>query len=347
MTETCFILGAGFSAPAKIPLQTKLLESIENNTNYKDTVNSLKGLFHVDSSISIQNITLEDIFTFLDRAISNEESISGFSVPEFYKLKHELISYIIELFNNHLKTTANIQEYTCFFKNLLTKRLKTKSSPFSIISLNWDTIPEFYIEREFKKQKRIDKNFKGGIDYTCYDWNWDNTEYKASILKKEAGYKTIKIYKLHGSINWAISKENDGLYVHEQKGKSPNGIFLNTDELRNGFENIIITPTLLKNLNSTYLKMIWQNASYDLRETKRIVFLGYSFPMADFEFRYLLLKTAMKKEDLQIRVLLYPGDPHKDEVKERYNNFFVGRDIKFEDKDVACFMKNDKLIWKW
>jgi hypothetical protein len=53
-----------------------------------------------------------------------------------------------------------------------------------------------------------------------------------------------------------------------------------------------------KNLNNTHLKMVWQNAMIDLREANRIVFLGYSFPLADFEFRYLLLKSAFGTKKL-------------------------------------------------
>jgi hypothetical protein len=91
--------------------------------------------------------------------------------------------------------------------------------------------------------------------------------------------------------------------------------------------------------------------------------LGYSLPLADFEFRYLLLKSVFQHKefappgndkDVKIRVLLYPEHPRdekeknkREEAESRYRNLFIGKDIQFKYMDVLTFMTNEDLVWRW
>lgn len=121
-------------------------------------------------------------------------------------------------------------------------------------------------------------------------------------------------------------------------------------------ENLILTPSLVKDISQTHLKMVWHNALMDLQEARRIVFVGYSFPLADFEFRCILLKAITGHEDIVVRVVLYPPDDlcrtdqdklKRDEVKERYANFFGQRDVDFKFMDAKDFMAEPSLAWEW
>jgi hypothetical protein len=343
MSKTCYILGAGFSALANLPVQNRILENISN----EKLLYFIEKLFKVHEKKLIMNISLEDIFTLIDRAIINNETIGDFDYNDFYDAKNNLLDYIVKLFADKLEKANNINEYQYFFNSLVKQRINGGS--ISIISLNWDTLPEYYILKSYAK-RNIDKY---GVDYTCFDWDYDEKpDYIPSILKKAHKYSTIKIMKLHGSINWLYNKENNGLYIKEQNEDFPSGIMLQKSE-RKKYENIIITPTLLKNFNNTHLKMIWHNAGLDLLEAERVVFLGYSFPMADFEFRYLLLKSILRNKNIKIRVLLYPENPEgemiytRNETENRYKNFFVSNDIKFEYKDIKEYLTNNNLIQTW
>ena len=70
--------------------------------------------------------------------------------------------------------------------------------------------------------------------------------------------------------------------------------------------DLIITPTFLKDLNNLNIKNIWHNALIELSEASKVVFIGYSFPDADFEMR-CLLKKALKPET-KIDVVLHNTD---------------------------------------
>ena len=100
-------------------------------------------------------------------------------------------------------------------------------------------------------------------------------------------------------------------------------------------------PTFLKDLSNFQIKLIWQNAAVELMEARRIVFIGYSLPHADFEFRQLLARMLHK--DVSVHVVLYHGTTSEDDHKyrdecNRYQQFFSGRTLTFEPGGVEAFV---------
>jgi hypothetical protein len=91
------------------------------------------------------------------------------------------------------------------------------------------------------------------VDYGVYDWSYDDDDdYVSSILRKTKGYLTVKLLKLHGSINWVYSKENGALYVKEQTDDPPRGLTI-TDEVSKEYEHIFMTPTFRQRAKSVEL----------------------------------------------------------------------------------------------
>jgi len=78
--------------------------------------------------------------------------------------------------------------------------------------------------------------------------------------------------------------------------------------------------------------MIWHNAYHELSEASEIVFIGYSFPEADYHLR-ALLKRALKPLT-KISVVLRAGDGDK---KSRYLSFFGRKNIRFSFIGVERF----------
>ena len=75
-------------------------------------------------------------------------------------------------------------------------------------------------------------------------------------------------------------------------------------------------PTFLKDLNNVQIKLVWQNAGVELSEADRIIFMGYSFPAADFEMRQLLSRTI--KHDSKIEVVLLNQKDESDTTSPEY-----------------------------
>ena len=103
----------------------------------------------------------------------------------------------------------------------------------------------------------------------------------------------------------------------------------------------LIMPTFLKDLSNPQYKIIWQNAGIELSEAQKIVFIGYSLPLADFEMRQLL--SRMVDENTEIEVVDYkdPSDSSKfDKLIASYKQFF-GRDVKSYHEGAKKYIQSE------
>ncbi len=298
----------------------------------------------------------------LDRARKAGETIPGFSHEDIRNSYSALVQTIVHEFRRKLAgIDFTSSPFPVFIDELIKKRHgggtddDQKADPFSVISLNWDTIPDYLLNTRGSVGGR-----KVVLDYGCYDYDLDNrSNHIPSIRRKGQGLFNIKLLKLHGSLNWVVCSCCGRLFSHNDDAQPPVAPLTPPPTCRfcGGveLENVVITPTLMKDLAQNQLRNIWHNAFLDLQDCGRIVFVGYSFPMADFEFRYILLKSILGKQFLKIRVVLFPPDPcdgetlwRREEVQQRYSQFFgSNRDIDFKFLDSAQFMRDPNLLWDW
>lgn len=376
MAETVFVLGAGFSSPAAIPVQNEIMKNIpksfRNKSFYNETISLYQTLFGIEEQY-LYKIPLEDVFSFLDRSISSREDTNKLELEDIWKKEASLRRFVTMVLNDKLKKFSKDSRfnktreiYGNFFKTLIDKRMvDQKGDPFSIVSLNWDTIPEYFInkvssENGYKKVK---------VDYTVYDYPHDNVKRLPSIHLKVKGFFNIKIAKIHGSVNWGYCSSCGRLYVKHSNTTPP--VFYESKDATckecsgTKLKRLIITPTFMKDLNNTHLRMTWHNALMDLQQAKRIIFIGYSFPLADFEFRYILTKaiagSKIPMKDKKIRAILYPPNNlidlntdegkhskwERDALEKRYSDFFSQLSYEFKYMDALEFMQDPALVWDW
>ena len=97
-------------------------------------------------------------------------------------------------------------------------------------------------------------------------------------------------------------------------------------------------PTFAKDLSNFQTKLSWINSGIEIAEANHIVFIGYSFPLADFEFRQVLFRNV--KRDAKIEVVLFDkSNPEKvinekdkvnlsyESAEYRYLSFFGGKEL--------------------
>lgn len=374
MSKTVFILGAGFSAPAKIPVQDKIMtvvpKSVRDRAYFKNVTKYYSDIYRIQKISDYGKIPLEDTFTFFDRAIANGEDTNVYSYSDTIQIQRAFRKTIAMVINDRMQSFVEDESmkeirnaYSNLFYSLVKKRIEVDPDDrLAILSLNWDTLPEYFIGQMSKINRKI------RVDYCCYDNDYFNREnHIPSIHLKVKGFYNIKVHKLHGSLNWSYCSNCGRLWL-KLRSKFPPVFFEKEANSCHDCENVrlrrlLIMPTMLKDINNTHLKMVWHNALMDLREAERIVFIGYSFPLADFEFRYLLAKAIAGGKKKKVRVILYPPDKtqgnfasqedyrkalmKRDETAERYDNFFSGHDFKYENMDVIDAMNNPDIIWDW
>jgi hypothetical protein len=88
MSETVFVFGAGFSVNANIPAQERIMKSIPTAIKrrkyyyYEAVCGLYKKLYHHTDTDQMEKIPLEDVFTYLDRAVSNNETTDTLTLSE-------------------------------------------------------------------------------------------------------------------------------------------------------------------------------------------------------------------------------------------------------------------------
>jgi hypothetical protein len=81
----------------------------------------------------------------------------------------------------------------------------------------------------------------------------------------------------------------------------------------------IILPTFQKALDTFHYRHIWNQAAIEFSEATKLVFLGYSFPLADFDFRALITKHA--PTTAEVKVVLHASD-ETNGTGQRYQDYF-------------------------
>lgn len=305
-------------------------------------------------------IALEDIFTIFDKSFIANEYFREYSDIELHNFSEALYKCIIFVISFYSVKGQNHSFLKEFSQHLINKRLNPKSeiSNISIISLNWDTILDFSLfNASILRRTPRSKKFVE-IDYCSNEVNLDKAT--SGLKVNIRGDIKLKFMKLHGSINWLMCSNCGRFFTHHEMNIVIRNLYeansvskeicekCNEHLIKYELNPIIITPTFLKSLNSVHVKNIWQSAYLELSDATDIYFIGYSFPEADFEFRYLLKKAI--SHSAKIRIVLHQNDnpefinakikklskKNKNIIEkkintpeQRYRSFFAGNQVEF------------------
>lgn len=345
--KTVYVLGAGFSAGAGLPIQSNVLGNILSRLGYSFSgilASESEKVFQdsLDRKINeIQNFiercfphpdqSLEDIFTLLDQTIESNGHFRGLSGTELQTIRRTWIEIIVGYFHavsmGYLQSDKSIcQRFIAF---LLTQKIEhgQDKDPCSVISLNWDSLLE---DSLFEVIRTISADRKADIDYCVYTTPLDDSTHTPSTKQKASGLFNLKLLKIHGSTTWLRCPNSNHLYTGLGSSKNPYEIYvsprrspfieqscpdLNRNHNAPFLEPFIITPTYAKVFDQPHIQTTWHNAYVELREAAKIVFIGYSVPEADYHFRTLLRRAI--RDDATIQVVLHENDaPTFDEEEE-------------------------------
>jgi len=356
--KTVYILGAGFAVEAGAPIQEKLISEIFK-VNEKaphvfrdDSIAQFKNFLTNTLNIGERwhnTIPLEDIFTPLDSCIANNLSFRNLSVEKL-KDKRQLVFELIGLTMQHILMTTP-KDYITQFADYLVFKSKQRISgnykncdPVSVLSTNWDILLDNSINLSIQDDD-FNNTEQGVVDYCChvssYEKNDETVKPGLEILGR-GGYN-VKLLKLHGSLNWLLCPRCQRIYVkfYQKIAMNPfNGISNHScrhcdknfgKESSHRLVSNLIMPTYLKDLTNPQYKIIWQNAGIELSEAKKIVFIGYSLPQADFEMRQLLARMVDKKTEIEVVDIRGDKNPDNyDSLVRNYEQFFGRKILSYE-----------------
>jgi hypothetical protein len=352
--KALYILGAGFSIPAGAPGQEIILKNIlefdsstlmtdERDIYLQNQEIFKKFLISIFPGFSPETLTLEDILTPIDRAIIESRALRKYIFTDLIEIRQVINSIIILFFKHKLKKLTNVQYLENFADYLINSEEKIKDSN-AVITLNWDIILDDVLQRKFK-------NKKFAIDYMMQVTNYyPQKPIMPALVAHQKGYKTIKLLKMHGSMNWLLCPSCGRLYsAFNEKISSFEFISKPTCRLciRNYIQDSyflksqLLLPTFLKDLSNAQYKLLWQNAGIELSEAAKIIFIGYSFPQADFEFRNLLARAV--RHDAAIEIVLHKNDKFSKKYynfspEYRFKSFFPGHPLTISYDGVETYV---------
>lgn len=372
MEKTVYILGAGFSVPAGAPSQEGILDVVWSMDlrpeleGHRERVREfLRSVLNVDEA----QVTLEDIYTPVDRCISDGIGLRGQSLAQLQEIRDSL-GYLVSLaIRDQLGTAAwNRSQYVDDFASKIVEMASVRGDlareatdateakaydPLAIISLNWDILLDNALNSALEANDGgdfSDYDPFGVVDYCCYISSLEAGDKRIRTGLWSLGCRgyNVKLLKVHGSMNWLQCQNCQQLLIgFNEKLTIPN--FETPKNCRHcekqgnqsALRGALVMPTFLKDLSNFQIKLVWQNAAIELMEARRLVFIGYSLPFADFEFRQVL--SRMVHKDTKIDVVLWEGteDDQKhayQEERKRYESFFSKHEVSFEPKGVLEYV---------
>lgn len=377
--KTVYILGAGFSMDSGAPSQSAIIEEIfalkkAYKRKYKTTVHNwvdkfdkfLKDSLQVDEENKYW-YSLEDIYTPIDKSISEGTSFREYTVNDLIELRDTFNKLIILAVRNAIvrkgKGNSTIRKFARHLVEQGKLRVgNEKNDRVAVITTNWDIMLDNLIHKLINDDQIPDgMDFNGVVDYCCHISSLDENDHKVKpgLYALGKGCYNVKLLKLHGSLNWLqcpkcsriyvkfYRKWNGGYVFDEKHCRHCARNFKSSNNKSNQLLTNLVMPTYLKDLRNVQHKVIWQNAGIELSEASKVVFLGYSLPQADFELKQLL--SRMIRSDAKIEVVLVNNDNPDNFTSNgkyqtagyRFQNFFSNRELSISYEGVSKYI--DKL----
>lgn len=382
--ETAFIVGAGFSHHAGLPLASSFTEAILEAREFGSGPSRLMVEFlskfvrdafdHSTRAAARYWPNLEDVFTCVNLSANSGHHLgSTFAAADLRTVRRAMLCRIIRMLDQKYETGrkrkgADWKRLDDFFWQIDPRRV-------GFISMNWDTV----IERKLAATR------KPSIDYCCDAAHAgipeppepDNYRSLEKYLKEVEKGRVITlaplpvdrkkaetstpIVKIHGSANWLYCDNCRQLFwfapeesrtiadqlitrhdlsrimaLLPKKRKLVEGAISRQQQLpqvrclcseKVALGTRIATFSYRKGLDFPMFQKSWLAAEELLRFASRWVFVGYSLPAADYEFKYLLKRTQLSRERQPELIVITGGGAS--EVRRTVDNYrkFFGRTV--------------------
>jgi hypothetical protein len=354
-----FIVGAGFSRYAGLPLQAGFTEALLASRKHKsadtkpliDHVAAFinRAFDHKISAAARFWPDLEDVFTSIDLSSNTGHHLGVADPPSALRTTRRImLAQMMWMLNDRYADAETRKDRDWKKLDQFFQRLPVNRSAF--ISLNWDTV----IERGLQRSHGV-----GFFNYGCgaKSAGFPRSGDSVRIQTPGENERFARVVKIHGSVNWLYCDNCRQLYWFSPESAREVAIqLLSPAEAHQvGFavsgcgkwncKRCRTVPLTTRLATFSYLKALdfpmfdrsWQTAERLLRGADKWVFIGYSLPSADYEFKHLLKRVQLARLKPPEFVVI-TGGRHTGDTYKNYQRFF-GRAIKrksnFFDRGIS------------
>lgn len=343
--EDVIFLGAGASASEGAPVQKDLFcEFFRTDAGHHEKTAGIARMvkfFRDFFGLDVENDSpvalfpsFEETLGVLEIAIDRGESFRGYSVasqaPDVQTLREDLIFLIALVLNRTLMAPKGHHRE-------LVSRLASEGRLLStaFISLNYDTLIDNALAG---LHPDIDVDY--GVEFTNY-----SREHDWQVPRED---RAVPLFKLHGSLNWLYCPTCVSLTLTPREHDKVAQLIdhpVPCAQCGMPIVPIITPPSFLKGMKNHFLQQIMHNSAGVLRNVRRIVFCGYSFPAADLLIRYLLKRVELnfdpRPEILVVNCYEGKEDQSKRREEKRFKRFFRNKDqVRYLDMTFSDFCRS-------
>ena len=341
-----FIVGAGFSHYAGLPLTTEFTEKLLDVAGFKaDGPSALIVRFlqeFVRDAFDQKRGTapkfwphLEDIFTCIDLSANTGHHLGpDYSPSDLRTVRRALIVRIIRMLRQTYTKAKDRKSMDWQTLDTFFSAVNFENCAF--LSMNWDTV----IEEGLDRTQGV-RNFDYGCDAEFARFTKSSIE--LASLKSS---KKIQVIKPHGSANWLycdicrktfwfdpsatqrianqLFKKTDWVIVEHRIGQKYEYKYNprrcpSCSEL--GLGTRFATFSYRKAMDFPMYQRSWLTTERLLHEAKTWTFIGYSLPGADYEFKHLLKHVQLSRRRLP-KLILITGGKGAADTQLIYQKFF-------------------------
>ena len=350
-------LGAGASAAEHLPIQNELFSEYFKDlkpSDYSKEMNKelhkfFKQMFNIDlkrDKIDEINFpTFEEVLGLLDLAEQRREFFKNFALRIANK-ESDSIRFIRQYLILLMAYSVNKKNTNKYHKMLVDNLLKENILlDTTFISVNYDINIDNTIASLYDKGK-----FKVMLDYGIYFTNFDEADNWNEPIEP-----MVKLYKIHGSLNWMYCPICNSLTLTPYEG----GVMRILEDEKEAKclscgENtipIIVPPTYFKNISNVFLNVVWNKSEKTLRDSDILIFCGYSFPEADMHIKYMLKRVQTSRKKIPLKIMVFNNHIGKqiESLKKEESRYkrFLGEDVIFTDKSFQDFASDPMKYIKY
>ncbi|MDQ0195364.1 SIR2 family protein [Paenibacillus wynnii] len=320
-----FLLGSGCSLPA-IPLMGNTFMALKRS---QPDLNDILGKYKEE------NKDIEGFLNHLNHGLNFLEPDSyqynkieeAFNITKKFILKTINLNYNVKQDDQLLKgdadTLATLELYLRFYRSVFSYRDFNKQvSPINIFTTNYDLFSEVALE---KIGIHYTNGFKGFVSR-----RFEPSVFRLRLVDEENRYKEkwsavrrfVKLYKIHGSIDWKYDE-------HDQTIKQSKNV--NTDFS----QEILIYPTVHKHLESQqspYSELFREFTNNMQKRNSTLIVIGYGFPD---EHINQLISQSLQQDDFNLIVFGNKFEQNAqlfiNKHKETSNLHFIGGNFDSEN----------------
>ena len=320
-------LGAGASVPYGKPATAELNNILSSQINQpNDFLPHFPDIEHTLTAI-------QDIVKFGETeggswfSQRRDNFIEEFKIIE--KTIHDQIYQIYSWEHNH-------DEKASIILSLIFDYIRKQGSEITVFTTNYDRSVEEYCNQPERKLRCID-GFSP--EYGQYVWTGYNTN-----LNENDGTPNVFLYKLHGSLDWAVHKHRGSVNTHVEQ------IYTN---IPNYDKNLLIYPTLLKNYaeHDELFTIIHNEFSQKLHLQSICIVVGFSFRDERIKKQFIefiksgkILIVVDPNKDIDFQNMLLKGLPDNNQEQLKHNIHHIPEALGTDTIDSILNQINDLVV---